>query len=91
MYADGSKNETRTGAAATIGNRTESASLPKCSSIFTTETYAKHLTLNTKSATKGKNFTIFTDLRSCIQAIQNQIQTNSKIQKLNQTIANLQK
>ena len=60
ISTDGSKSEIRVGAAATIGNRMKSASLPKLSSIFSAETYSIHLATNIKSATKGKNSTIFT-------------------------------
>jgi len=91
IYTDGSKSEIGVGAAATTRNCTKSASLPKFSSIFTAETHAIHLALNTLSATKGKSFTIFTDPRSCLQALQKQIPTNPKVRKLKHTIANLQK
>ena len=91
IYADGSKIEIGVGAAATTGNRTESASLPKFSSIFTAETHAIPLALNAITATKGKNFSIFTDSRSFLQALQKQIPSNPKVRKLKHTIANLQK
>ena len=64
IYTDGSKSDIGAGAAATIGNRTKFASLPKFSFIFRAETHAIHLALNTISATKENNLTIFTDLRS---------------------------
>ena len=79
IYTDGFKNELGVGAAATTGNRTESASLPKFSSIFTAETQTKHPALITISAIKGKNFYIFTNSRSCLQAFQKQNPTNSKL------------
>ena len=79
------------GAAATTGNRTESASIPKFSSIFTAETHAIHLALNKISASKVKNFTIFTDSRNCLQALQKQIPTSPKVRKLERTAANLLK
>ena len=91
IYTVGSKSEIGVGAAATTENRTNSASIPKISSIITAETHAIHLALNTISATKVKNFTIFTDSRSCLQALQKQIPTNKKVRKLKHTIANLQK
>ena len=73
------------------GNCTETASLAKLSSIFTAETHALHLALNTISATKRKNFFIFTDSRSYLQALQKQITTYPKVRNLKHTIANLQK
>ena len=76
IYTDGSKNEIGVGAAAIIENRTKSSSLPKFSSIFTAETHAIHIAFNTIPPTKGKNFTIFTDSRSCLQALQKQFPTN---------------
>ena len=91
IYTDGSKSEIGVGAAATTGNRTNSASLLKISSIFTTETHAIHLALNTILTTRGKNLNILTDSRSCPQAIQKQISTNPKVQKIKHTIANLRK
>ena len=56
IYTDGSKSEIGVGDAASTGSHTESASLSKFSSIFTEETYAIQLALNTISPTKGKNF-----------------------------------
>ena len=56
IYTDGCKNELGVGAAASTRNLTESASLPKFNSIFTAETYAIKLALNTTCAAKGKNF-----------------------------------
>ena len=53
IYTDGSKSEIGVRAAATTGNRTQSTSLPKFNSIFTAETHAIHLALNTTSATIG--------------------------------------
>ena len=91
IYTDGSKSEIGVGAAATTGSRTEFASLPKFSSTFTAETHAIHLALNTTSATRGKKFAMFTDSRSCLQALQKQIPTNPKVRKLKHNIANLQK
>ena len=64
IYTDVSKSEIGVGAAATTRKSTKSASLPKFSSTFTAETHAIHVVLNTISATKGKDFTIFTDSRS---------------------------
>ena len=78
------------GVAATIGNRRKSASLLKFNSVFTAETPAIHLALNTISAINGKNFTIFTESRSCLQALQRQIPISPKGRKLKHTIANLQ-
>ena len=79
------------GAAANTENRTESASLPKCGSIFTAETHAVYLALNTIPATKEMNLSIFRDSRSCLQALHKQIPTNQKVRKLKRTIAYLQK
>ena len=62
----------RSGSAATTGSRTEFASLPTFSSIFTAETHAIHLALDIISATSGKKFAVFTDARSCLQALQKQ-------------------
>ena len=45
LYTDGSKSGIGVGTAATIGNHTKSASLPKFTSIFTAETHAIHLAL----------------------------------------------
>ena len=50
-----------------------------------------HLALNTKSATKGIHFSIFTDASSCLQALQKQVSINPKVRKLKQIIAKLQK
>ena len=61
---DGSRSEIGVGAAATTGSRTKSASLTKFSSLVTAETHATHVNLNKVTATKGKNFTIFTASRS---------------------------
>ena len=72
------KSEIGVGTAATTGNRTGSASLTKFSSIFAAETNAIHLALNKISATKGKNFTIFTDSRNCLQALQNKFRPTQK-------------
>ena len=91
LYTDGSKSEIGMGAAATTGSRTESASLPNFNSIFTTETHATYLALNTVSALNIKKFAIFTDSRSCLQPLQKQFQTNPKVRKLKYTIANLKK
>ena len=44
---DGSKSEIGVGTAATSENHTESVSLTEFSSIFTAETHAIHLALNT--------------------------------------------
>ena len=90
-HTDGSKSEMGVGAAATIGNRTKSASLPKFSSIFTAQTHAILLALNTIFATKGKSFTIITDSRSYLQTLQKQILTDPKVRKLKHTKASLQK
>ena len=79
------------GEADTTGQRTESASLPKLSSIFTAKAHAIHLAPNTISLSKGKNFSIFTNLRSYIQALQKQTTTYPKAPKLKHTIANLEK
>ena len=57
-------------AAATTGNHIRTASLPNFSSKFTTETHAIHLAPTIISATKGKNFSLFTDSRTYIQALQ---------------------
>ena len=73
------------------GSRRETASLPKFSSTFIAETHAIHLTLYTTSAIKGNNFSIFTDSRSCLQALQKQIPSNPKVRKLKHTVANQQK
>ena len=54
------KNEIGLRAAGTTGNRAESASLPKHRSVFTAETRAIHLVLNTIYATTAKNYSIFT-------------------------------
>ena len=43
---------------------------------------AIHLAFNAISATKGKNFSMFTDSRSCLQMLQEQIPTNPKVRKL---------
>ena len=82
IYTDGSKSKIGVGAAATTGNRTKPASLLKISFIFKAETHAIHLALNKISATKGKNFTIFTDSLRCLQALQKQIRPtqNTKTQ-----------
>ena len=69
----------------------QTASIPILGSIFTTETHAIHLALNTIYATKGKNFYRFTDSRSCLQALQMQIPTNPKDRKVKHTIENLRK
>ena len=79
------------GWAASTGSHPKFASLPKFSSIFIAETHAIHLALNTASATKGKKFAIFTDSRSCLQALQKQIPTTQKVRKLKHNIANLRK
>ena len=91
IFTEGSKSEIGVGAAANIGSRTVSASLPKLSSIFTVETQAIHLALNTISATKGNNITIFTFSRSCLQAFQRLFPTNPKVRKFKHTLDNLQK
>ena len=91
IYTDGSKSEIGVGAATTTGNSTESTSLPKCSSIFKTETPAIHQALKTVSAIKGKNFSMFKNSRSCLQALQNRNPYNPKVRKLKPTIANVQK
>ena len=89
INSDGSKSEIGVGADATTGNCTESALLPKFISIFTAETHPIHLAWITISATKLKNLTIFTDSRSCLQALQKQILTYPKIRKLKHTLVNL--
>ena len=91
MHTDGFKTEIGLGASASTGNCIESASLPKFSSIFTAETYAIQLAPNTISAAKGKSFSIFTDSRSCLQALLKQFPTNPQVRKLKHTIAYLQK
>ena len=53
IYTDGSRSEIGVGVAATTGNRTESASLQKFSSVSTAGTHTIHLALNTITATKG--------------------------------------
>ena len=58
------KREIGVESAATIENRTTSASLSKFSFIFTTETHAKHGALNTVSVTNRKNFSLFTDSKN---------------------------
>ena len=75
---------------ATTGNHTESASVPKISSIFKAETHAIYLALSTISATEAKNFSIFTDSRSCLQAHQKRIPTHQNVRKLKHTIASIQ-
>ena len=67
---DGSKSEIGVGAAANTVNSAKSASLPKLGSILTAETHVKHLALNTISATNRKKFSLFTDSRSYLQALQ---------------------
>ena len=69
----------------------KTASIPKFSSIFTAETHVIYSTMITISATKGNDFDIFADSRSCIQELQKQIPTNPKVRKLKPTLANLHK
>ena len=81
IYTDGFKSEIEMEAAATTGNRTVSASLPKYSSMITAGTNAIHLALDKMSSTKGKIFSVMTDSRSNQQALQKQILTNLKSTK----------
>ena len=85
MYTDGSECEIGVGVAASTGNCTQSASLSKFSSIFTAETYAIQLALNTIFTEKRKNFSIFTDSRSCLQAHQLK-HTKASLQQLGKTV-----
>ena len=78
-------------AAATAGNRAESASLPKFRSIFTAEIHTIHLALNTICATKGKSISAFTDSRSCPKVLQKQIPGKQKARKLKYLITTLDK
>ena len=79
IFTYGFKSEIGMAAAATTGNRTESASLPKFTSIYTAATHAIHLALHTISARKGNIFSKFTNSRSFLQALQNPIPTNPKV------------
>ena len=91
IYTHGSKSEVGVEAAGTTGNCTESAALPKVSSIIGAETHSIHLALETISASKGKNFSVSTDSRSCLQELHAKISISSKVRKLKHTIANLYK
>lgn len=90
IYTDGSKSEIGVGAAAITEGQAKSASLPKHASIFTAEAYAVHMTVDLIRTSKRKKFSVFTDSRSVLQALDSSIPTNPLIRKLKHKLADLQ-
>ena len=72
IYTDGSKTAQHVGYAAVAGNHVTCGSLPKEASIFTAELYAIKAAINelVLSGEVGEQFTIFSDSRSALLALQ---------------------
>ena len=90
IYTDGSKSELGVGVAATTGNRTESASLPKFSCLFTAETHAIPLVKYNIYIGSIKLFYIHRP-EKLPTSVSKQFPTNPKVRKLTHTMENLQK
>ena len=71
VFTDGSKNQNGTGCAYVLNNEENSFKLEKHSSIFTAELYSIFKVLQRIENVHNRNFTILTDSKSSIQAIQN--------------------
>ena len=82
IYTDGSKNGDRVAAAAIIGNDKRMVRLPNGSSVFTAELQAISLALKKVEVSIHKKFVIFSDSKSCLQAIQNKDWKTPAVQKV---------
>ena len=69
IYTDGSKEENRVAAAAVSRLGVMSRRIPGYSSIFTAEAYAIMMALVKIEDSEEKNFMIFSDSKSCLQAL----------------------
>ena len=69
IYTDGSKDDSRVAAAAVVRGRSFSTRLPDQSSIFTAEARALLLALEYVEASTGREFILFSDSRSCLEAL----------------------
>ena len=69
LYTDGSKMGNEVAAAVVHGNVTKTTRLPNKASIFRAELYAISLALSLIRRTKEKNFIIFSDSMSSLEAI----------------------
>ena len=76
IFTDGSKSEGKVGAAAVSTQESNRASLPNQASIFTAELWAIKLALNTISNTNFDTYTIYSDSKSALDAINRYEPTN---------------
>ena len=70
IYTDGSKTQDGVGSAAVFPNTRETLKLPTQATIFTAELTAIKMALKRAKDQIGNSFTIFSDSRSAVQAIQ---------------------
>ena len=71
VYTDGSKTDTGVGCAAVFPTRSIAVTLPKIATIFTAELEAIRAAIKEIINTRNRNFTIYSDSLSAIQAINN--------------------
>jgi len=69
IYTDGSKSDDRVGAAVVHRNKIRCVRLPNTASIFRVELYALLLAIEVVRHSKEKNFVIFSDSVSSLQAV----------------------
>ena len=91
IYTDGSKNGSRVAAAAVIGKGEHKVRLPDRSSVFTAELRAISLALDIVWNSTHNKFVIFSDSKSCLQAIQNKDWKTPAVQKVLQQYDNCYK
>ena len=71
LFTDGSKKSNGVGSAVVHGNRTESSTLPKESSILSAEIQALKMAINCIKRLSGSQFVIFSDSCSALKMLRN--------------------
>ena len=82
IYTDGSRNDRGAGAAAVHNGGAESATLPECASVFSTEIYAIKMALSLIPDSDHSKFIIFSDSLSSLKALQNLKNTHPYVQEV---------
>ena len=82
IYTDGSKDGIRTAAAVVAPNSVKTVRLPDNANIFTAEIHALDMALDIIRRTRGKDYVVFSDSLSSLQAIESCKVENTLILKI---------
>ena len=89
VYTDGSKTDQGVGWAAVFPTETISGALPRHASVFTAELTAVSSALRSIEEHPGTNFTIYSDSRSSLQAMQNIYSEQPLVQSIHKLLTRL--